>query len=128
MTAVDAFRYRAEDALRSVTHLAIRDARVKEIKQEIFASEALRAHFEDNPKDLEALKHDRPLAPQNIQSHMKHVPYYLLPRNESAAPQDVGKVYFDYSRQNSKGGKKRSMRSKGGSKKRKIDALKSFKV
>ena len=38
------------------------------------------AHFEDNPLDLEYLRHDKPLQPTRIQTHMKHVPKYLLPR------------------------------------------------
>ena len=40
----------------------------------------MQAHFEDNPLDLEYLRHDKPLHPMRIQAHMKHVPKYLLPR------------------------------------------------
>ncbi|TFY80364.1 hypothetical protein EWM64_g3648 [Hericium alpestre] len=80
MKQVEAFRYRMEDALRSVTRAAIREARVKELKQEILNSDRLKAHFEDNPMDLEYLRHDKPLHPTRVQSHMKHVPKYLLPR------------------------------------------------
>ena len=40
----------------------------------------MQAHFEDNPLDLEYLRHDKPLHPTRVQSHMKHVPKYLLPR------------------------------------------------
>lgn len=40
----------------------------------------LQAHFEDNPRDLAFLKHDKPLHPARVQSHMKHVPHYLMPR------------------------------------------------
>jgi superfamily II DNA/RNA helicase len=39
---VESFRYRMEDALRSVTRAAIREARIKEIKQEILNSEKLK--------------------------------------------------------------------------------------
>ena len=39
---VEAFRYRMEDALRAVTRYAIREARLKEIKQELLASEKLK--------------------------------------------------------------------------------------
>ncbi|KIK82843.1 hypothetical protein PAXRUDRAFT_832130 [Paxillus rubicundulus Ve08.2h10] len=80
MHQVEAFRYRMEDALRSVTRSAIKEARIKELKTEILNSEKLKAHFEDNPLDLEYLRHDKPLHPTRIQSHMKHVPKYLLPR------------------------------------------------
>jgi ATP-dependent RNA helicase DDX56/DBP9 len=37
-----AFRYRMEDALRAVTQYAIREARLKEIKQELLASDKLK--------------------------------------------------------------------------------------
>jgi ATP-dependent RNA helicase DDX56/DBP9 len=80
MRQVEAFRYRMEDALRAVTRAAIREARVKELKQEIINSEKLKAHFEDNPLDLEYLRHDKPLHPTRVQSHMRHVPKYLLPK------------------------------------------------
>ncbi|TFK26228.1 ATP-dependent RNA helicase dbp9 [Coprinopsis marcescibilis] len=80
MKQVEAFRYRMQDAIRSVTRSAIREARVKELKAEILNSDKLKAHFEDNPLDLEYLRHDKPLHPTRIQPHMKHVPKYLLPR------------------------------------------------
>ncbi|KAH9987765.1 P-loop containing nucleoside triphosphate hydrolase protein [Russula compacta] len=82
---VDAFRYRMEDALRAVTRYAIREARLKEIKQELLASDKLKAHFEDKPNDLEYLKHDKPLHPTRVQPHMKHVPKYLMPKVATAA-------------------------------------------
>ncbi|PWN49776.1 DEAD-domain-containing protein [Violaceomyces palustris] len=80
---VEGFRYRMEDALRSVTRAGIREARIKEIKQEILNSEKLKAHFEDNPTDLEYLRHDKALHPSRVQSHMKHIPTYLRPRISS---------------------------------------------
>ena len=39
---VDAFRYRMEDALRAVTRYAVREARLKEIKQELLTSDKLK--------------------------------------------------------------------------------------
>ncbi|KAJ7241907.1 P-loop containing nucleoside triphosphate hydrolase protein [Mycena haematopus] len=99
MKQVEAFRYRMEDALRSVTRSAVREARVGQLKAEILNSDKLKvclflefgvggelmlwlvqAHFEDNPLDLEFLRHDKPLHPTRVQPHMKHVPKYLLPR------------------------------------------------
>ncbi|EEB87818.1 hypothetical protein MPER_14676 [Moniliophthora perniciosa FA553] len=50
------------------------------MKVEILNSDKLKAHFEDNPLDLEYLRHDKPLHPTRVQPHMKHVPKYLLPR------------------------------------------------
>ncbi|WFD32468.1 RNA helicase [Malassezia sp. CBS 17886] len=88
---VDAFRYRMQDALRSVTRAAIKEARIQEIKNEILNSRALKvrpasrpadtqAHFEENPKDLEYLRHDRALHPARVHQHMRHVPKYMRPR------------------------------------------------
>ena len=42
---VEAFRYRMEDALRAVTRYAIREARLKEIKQELLTSEKLKVYY-----------------------------------------------------------------------------------
>lgn len=43
-------------------------------------SALLQAHFALNPNDLNFLRHDAPLHPTRVQSHMKHVPGYLKPR------------------------------------------------
>src|SRR5690606_36755616 len=58
MTQVNAFRYRMEDALRAVTKGAIREARTRELRQELLNSEKLKRHFEENPEDLKHLRHD----------------------------------------------------------------------
>jgi len=77
--AIEGFRYRVEDGIRAVTRVAVREARIKELKSEIITSEKLKSHFEDNPKDLQALRHDKALHTARVQAHMKHVPDYLLP-------------------------------------------------
>lgn len=41
---MEAFRYRAKDAWRAVTKIAVREARLKEIKQEIFNCEKLKVN------------------------------------------------------------------------------------
>ena len=61
MEELDGFRYRALDAWRSVTRIAIREARLKEIKQEMLNSSKLQSHFADNPRDLNSLRHDKAL-------------------------------------------------------------------
>lgn len=87
---VDSFRYRMEDAFRAVTKVAIREARVKEIRNELLASEKLRRHFEENPNDIVSLRHDKELHPSRVQAHLKRVPEYLLP--SSGIMKDVGYV------------------------------------
>lgn len=45
MKQVEAFRYRMEDALRSVTRSAVKEARIKELKEEIINSDKLKVHY-----------------------------------------------------------------------------------
>ena len=59
MEELEGFRYRAKDAWRSVTKIAVREARLKEIKQEILNSQKLKSYFEDNPRDQQLLRHDK---------------------------------------------------------------------
>jgi ATP-dependent RNA helicase DDX56/DBP9 len=42
MEPVERFRYRCQDALNSVTETTVREARVKDIKQELLNSEKLK--------------------------------------------------------------------------------------
>ncbi|TID23459.1 putative glucan endo-1-3-beta-glucosidase [Venturia nashicola] len=79
MTKLDGFRYRLGDALRAVTSGAIREARLRELRQELIKSEKLKRHFEENPDDLRHLRHDGELRAARVQPHLKHVPEYLLP-------------------------------------------------
>ncbi len=95
MKQVEAFRYRMNDALRSVTKVAVREARMREIRQELLKSEKLKRHFEENPDELQNLtRHDNELRTMRTQAHLKHVPDYLLPRDGQKAltPAEVGFV------------------------------------
>ncbi|KAF2155768.1 putative ATP dependent RNA helicase [Myriangium duriaei CBS 260.36] len=91
MKRLDGFRYRMADALRSVTRIAVREARSREIRQELLKSEKLKRHFEENPEDLAALRHDGETHAVRVQQHLKHVPEYLLPGGaKSVVGGDVG--------------------------------------
>lgn len=79
MEEIEGFRYRCRDAMRAVTKQAVKEARLKEIKQELLNSEKLKTYFEDNPRDLQLLRHDKDLHPAVIKPHMKNVPDYLIP-------------------------------------------------
>merc|ERR1711994_971852 len=79
MEELDGFRYRARDAWRSVTKIAIREARLKEIKMEILNSQKLKSYFEDNPRDKQLLRHDKALHTVKQQQHLKNVPEYIVP-------------------------------------------------
>lgn len=96
MAKLEPFRYRFADALRSVTRIAIREARTRELKRELINSTKLQQHFEENPEELRHLRHDNEGASGRtirVQSHLKHVPDYLLPQGgKRAVAQDVGFV------------------------------------
>ncbi|KAM3873724.1 putative ATP-dependent RNA helicase DDX56 [Diretmus argenteus] len=79
MEEIEGFRYRCRDAMRSVTKQAVREARLKEIKQELLNSEKLKTYFDDNPRDLQLLRHDKDLHPAVIKPHLKNIPDYLIP-------------------------------------------------
>jgi ATP-dependent RNA helicase DDX56/DBP9 len=132
MKQVEAFRYRMSDALRAVTGVAIREARTTELRQELIKSEKLKRHFEENPEDLHHLRHDGELRPARVQSHMKHVPEYLLPKEgKKAITSDVGFVSIRKTTENRIRKARMVNKAKGRGKKvggRKADPLKTFKA
>ncbi|KAG2535542.1 hypothetical protein PVAP13_9NG121600 [Panicum virgatum] len=84
--AVDSLRYRAQDVARSVTTRDIQEARRQDIKNEILNSEKLKSHFEENPRDLDLLKHDKLLSNKEIPAHLRDVPDYLIdPKTKEAS-------------------------------------------
>ncbi|CAG8234478.1 unnamed protein product [Penicillium nalgiovense] len=127
MSQVDAFRYRMTDALRSVTRLAVQEARGREIRQELIKSEKLKRHFEENPDELRQLRHDGELRAARVQAHLKHVPDYLMPAKgrKGLSKENVGFVGFSKSKQNRirKARDRNRARGKSGGK---VDPLKTF--
>ncbi|XP_015789315.1 probable ATP-dependent RNA helicase DDX56 [Tetranychus urticae] len=80
MEELEAFRYRSRDALRAVTGIAIKEARIKEIRKELLSSEKLKAYFKANPKDLKVLTQDKTLGTTKQKfNHLKHIPDYIVP-------------------------------------------------
>ncbi|KCV70455.1 hypothetical protein H696_02797 [Fonticula alba] len=142
MATVNSFRYRVQDVLRSVTKACVREARLQEIRQELLTSERLRAHFEDNPLDQDALRHDKPLgvsALQHVGRSLRNVPEYLLPTSASVVANgaiSTGSMFarddrapFDPKRKNKgrRGNKRAGKASKSASSKKR-NPLKSFKA
>jgi len=83
---IEGFRYRVEDVSRAVTKIGVKEARAAELRAEILNSERLQSHFEENPADLQLLRHDRVATHvAKVQDHLKHVPKYLLPRGMQVA-------------------------------------------
>ncbi|KAL4793651.1 P-loop containing nucleoside triphosphate hydrolase protein [Aspergillus venezuelensis] len=129
MSQVDAFRYRMSDALRSITRLAIQEARAREIRQELVKSEKLKRHFEENPEELRQLRHDGELRAARIQPHLKHIPEYLMPAKgkKGISNEDVGYVGIRKSGENRirKARERNRGRGRVGTK-GKVDPLKTF--
>jgi len=133
MKQLEPFRYRMGDALRAVTRIAIREARTRELRQELLKSEKLKRHFEENPGDLHHLRHDGQLRPATVQSHMKHVPDYLLPieGKKAITAGDVGFIGLKKTGENRIRKARMANRAKGRGRKvvgRKSDPLKTFKA
>ncbi|XP_045128390.1 probable ATP-dependent RNA helicase DDX56 [Portunus trituberculatus] len=91
MSQLDGFRYRALDAWKRCTSIAIREARKKELQQEMLNSSKLKSYFEDNPKDLELLRHDKPKSGITPMNHLKNVPEYNVPDNLKRVQKKVSK-------------------------------------
>lgn len=125
------FRYRMVDALKAVTQLAVRQARTRELRQELLNSEKLKRHFEENPSDLQHLRHDDELRVTRQQHHLRHVPDYLLPNGpKKSASQDLGFIAFskpkDARLRNVRTKNKRFNGSGGKTNNRRTDPLKMF--
>ena len=140
MKQVDAFRYRMIDALRAVTRMAIREARTRELRQELIKSEKLKQYFEENPDDLHHLRHDGELRAARIQPHLRHVPDYLMPtkssngRGKGIGGEEDDNVGFVALRKETDNRIRRARMRKGagranrGSGKGKMNPLKTFKA
>ena len=131
MKQVESFRYRMNDALRAVTRIAIREARTRELRQELLKSEKLKRHFEENPEDLRHVRHDGELRAARIQPHLRHVPEYLMPSNgkKGIAGEDIGFVGLRKATDNRIRKARMQNRSKGKGNKpagRRSDPLKTF--
>ena len=81
----------SQDARRAVTKVAIREARLKEIKQEMLNSTRLKSYFEDHTRDLQLLRHDKTLHTAHVQDHLQHVPDYLVPKTLRHLPLKLNK-------------------------------------
>ncbi|KAF2803225.1 ATP-dependent RNA helicase-like protein dbp9 [Mytilinidion resinicola] len=97
---LEPFRYRLADALRAVTRIAVREARVRELRIELLTSDKLKRHFEENPELKQQLRHDGELRAVRSQPHLKHVPDYLLPGGKQAAQDNVGFIGMGKSNEN----------------------------
>ncbi|KXZ52784.1 hypothetical protein GPECTOR_8g172 [Gonium pectorale] len=74
---VEALRYRGEDVARGITKSVVREARAKELKNELLNSERLKEYFEDHAAEKALLRHDKPLAAAPAAPHLRHLPAYL---------------------------------------------------
>jgi ATP-dependent RNA helicase DDX56/DBP9 len=79
MDEIEGFRYRARDVIRSITTIAIKESRIKEIKNELLNSEKLKSYFEDNPREEQILRHDKELNVTKLDEHLHNIPDYIIP-------------------------------------------------
>ena len=105
------------------------------MRQEMLNSERLKAHFEDNPLDRDALRHDNKVSAKSVSKHLAHIPSYLL--DSTTLPKRARRrcvhmnlfVFDDLRVHRGKGGGKGKGKGKGGKgKARKNDPLKTFKI
>ncbi|KAL8297245.1 hypothetical protein RB597_006360 [Gaeumannomyces tritici] len=129
---VEGFRYRMNDALRAVTKVAVREARTRELRQELLKSEKLKRHFEENPAELQHLaRHDSELRTARANPELRHVPDYLLPKEgrKALSATEIGFVPLRKSASD-KDRRTKYFRKGRGSKVgvRKADPLRTFKA
>lgn len=81
--------------------------------------------FEENPETAQQLRHDQSLAhPARVQSHLKHVPDYLLPGGRKA--EDVGFVGLEKEQKGRPRAVKNRSRGIVRARNGKVDPLKTF--
>lgn len=85
-SAVEALRYRAEDVARSITKLSIKEARARDLRQQLLNSERLTEHFASNPGEMQLLQHAAPLRGATTPGHLKHIPGYLRDQGALGRP------------------------------------------
>ena len=121
--------YRVSSALKIVNPSAIRQARLKELRDELLKSEKLKRHLEENPEDLKWLRHDHESRAAHLQPHLKIIPDYLVPDSGGSAKElkDVGFVGFER-QSNNRIRKARELNKIRKGPRRKNDPLKSFKA
>jgi ATP-dependent RNA helicase DDX56/DBP9 len=76
---VEGFRYRFEDTKRLVTRIAIKNARLIDLKQEMLNSSRLKNYFKNNPQDLQVIQHAGSSRLLPLKPHLRSVPGYLIP-------------------------------------------------
>ncbi|KAM0062852.1 putative RNA helicase [Helianthus debilis subsp. tardiflorus] len=119
--AVEFLRYRAEDVARSVTKIVVKEARAQDLRNEILNSDKLKAHFQENPRDLDLLKHDKLLSKKAPAPHLRDVPEYLLDPTTQQASKFVKLTRAAMGRNNNNNGRGRKARPKKAG-----DPLKTF--
>ncbi|KAH0801062.1 putative ATP-dependent RNA helicase DDX56 [Histomonas meleagridis] len=77
VTDAEIFRYRVSSVLESITKTQIKSSKRIDIKRELLNSERLKSHFEENPADLQMLKHDSSLLPSRVDKNLRVLPDYL---------------------------------------------------
>lgn len=129
MEEIEGLRYRSKDTLRSITRVAVKEARSREISEQMAQSERLKVFWADNPRDLQLLRHDKSLHTIKTKPHLRNVPDYLVPTSLKRAA-----AFTVDDRQSSSHKRRRRHQRVGVSRaqqrfqKRQADPLKSFEL
>ena len=75
------FRYRAIDAWKRCTRILIAETRKNDIMVEIMNASKLKAHFQDNPEDLQVLRDNKQSKGLRNMPHLKNVQDYMMSDN-----------------------------------------------
>ncbi len=108
---LESFRYRVNDALKSITSKVVKGEKAKELKKQILGSKKLKKYFADHPEEKEILNKNlsKYRSQENRFADLKTIPDYLIPKEslianpieeaireekgESAIPEDTAKLF-----------------------------------
>jgi len=126
MEELEGFRYRSKDVLRAVSEKAVREARLKEISDEILHSRRLKKYFVKNPRDHQIIRHDSDLQTVKLPTHLNHVPDYIVPPTLRGSFYDAPKLRQKRVQNQKKKGRGKATPGEKKFLKRKGNPLKSF--
>eukprot|EP01119_Soliformovum_irregulare_P015168 TRINITY_DN4228_c0_g1_i7.p1 TRINITY_DN4228_c0_g1~~TRINITY_DN4228_c0_g1_i7.p1 ORF type:complete len:225 (-),score=89.17 TRINITY_DN4228_c0_g1_i7:21-695(-) len=81
LDAISGLSYRVEDAVKRLSPLAVKRARLADLRHEILNSEKLKQHYDQYGNDIEYLRNNNGRFSKEIDapSSLKYLPSYLLP-------------------------------------------------
>ena len=130
MQPLQALWYRVSSALKVITPGAVRQTRLKELREELLKSEKLKRHLEENPEDLRWLRHDQETRMARVQPHLKILPDYLIPVSgaSSTGLEEIGFVGPGRQSENRIRRARQFSKAKTNNRRKRADPLRTFKA